>query len=331
MGDLVWIRRPDKIEKGLTIALVGRSGKGKTRSAMALARGFLHEYPSTPFVIIDTENKSSTFYRDRAQPWDCLHFPPDYASSAYVDAIEMVEKDLEAQPLKVCIIDQCSSEWGDDGGFLDSIDRLDKKAGKKNPMHRIAPKQEHNRFIRKIETHSLDLLILLFKEKEKWDWSNPNKPVNLGWHPDQDKEIIYRTDGQLILLGDGKYEWAKMRDKLRPVFPERGPPLTEDHGRRLRAAMLEAGAVARKMNSLPPVEADPESVADMIEGEIKSLHEAAAKGTVPFREAWKMSSAATKAAVQTKGAGNVMSELDVLKAECAEADKPKSREPGVEG
>lgn len=129
------------IRSGVTplIGINGRTGLGKTKSALLLARGLVG--PSGKILGIDTENKRMSHFADESPiaPYDVIDLDEPFTSQRYHDAI------MEAIKGKydVCVVDSASHEWAGPGGMLEYREQwLDEKTqgdwGKRERMNMLA-------------------------------------------------------------------------------------------------------------------------------------------------------------------------------------------------
>ncbi len=133
----------------VTLSLNGKSGTGKTYSALLLARGLVG--PDGKIFLIDTEGGRARVYADDPDIGGFIHcdFGPPYSSVRYHEAIKQaVEAGADA-----IIIDSASHEWEGTGGVLDYAEQIGaefyKRKGKDAGISKWnKPKMEHNRMVR---------------------------------------------------------------------------------------------------------------------------------------------------------------------------------------
>ena len=95
------------------VGFYGRSGGGKTRSALLLARGIVG--PKGRIVLIDTESGRGSIFADKIQGgYNVIDLDPPFNPLRYVEAIEEAEKHAD-----IVVIDSLSHAWAGDGGVLD--------------------------------------------------------------------------------------------------------------------------------------------------------------------------------------------------------------------
>lgn len=149
-------------------AFCGKSGSGKTYSALLFARGYVG---GGKICVIDTENRRSETYAgdDKIGEFDIIEltapFTPDRYLEAYRVACDYVGKD------GFVIIDSGSHEWEGEGGTLEFADTIDNKSAGKWNM----PKQRRKKFVQAI-ANPLVPTIICFRVKDKLiDVRNPQK------------------------------------------------------------------------------------------------------------------------------------------------------------
>lgn len=105
------IRKAQRKQVKIKLALQGPSGSGKTYSALLLAAD-LTEY--SKIAVIDTENHSADLYAHLGD-FNVLQLSKPFTPERYITAIETCEE----AGMEVIIIDSVSHEWEGSGGILD--------------------------------------------------------------------------------------------------------------------------------------------------------------------------------------------------------------------
>lgn len=105
------IRKAQRKQAKIKLALQGPSGSGKTYSALLLAAG-LTNY--SKIAVIDTENHSADLYAHLGD-FNVLQLSKPFTPERYITAIETCEQ----AGMEVIIIDSVSHEWEGSGGILD--------------------------------------------------------------------------------------------------------------------------------------------------------------------------------------------------------------------
>jgi hypothetical protein len=131
------------------IGLYGRSGGGKTLSALLVMRGLLG--PKGRIVCIDSENRRASIFSDVVPGgYFTLDLDPPFSPERYWSAIQAAEPQADG-----IVIDSASHEWSGDGGVLDMQEaELARMAGdnwSKREACRMAsfikPKMAHKRLV----------------------------------------------------------------------------------------------------------------------------------------------------------------------------------------
>lgn len=108
------------------LGVVGKSGSGKTKSALLLARGLVG--PSGKIFAIDSENRRMSYHADDPAigGFQVADLQPPYSPEAYLELIREAKK----AGADVLVIDSLSHEWNGEGGCLSILEKiLDDKAG----------------------------------------------------------------------------------------------------------------------------------------------------------------------------------------------------------
>jgi hypothetical protein len=99
------IRKSERKNAKIKLALQGSAGSGKTYSSLLIAKGLL-DGDFTKIAIIDTENKSADLYAHLGS-YNVVSMSPPYSPERYIEAIELCEK----SGMKVIILDSISHCW----------------------------------------------------------------------------------------------------------------------------------------------------------------------------------------------------------------------------
>lgn len=125
----------------------GKSGSGKTMSALLFARGLVG--PSGKITLIDTENKRGSIFADLIPGgYDVVDFDAPFSPDRYSEAIEFAESKSDC-----IVIDSMTHEWSGEGGVLDWADaELEKFGGGDNNKMRswIKPKMAHKAMVSRL-------------------------------------------------------------------------------------------------------------------------------------------------------------------------------------
>jgi len=145
-SELVYVVTPAE-RKGIKalVLLFGKSGSGKTKSALRLARGLVG--PKGKIGFLDTEHRRGLHYaNDHDYYWAGMDAP--FSPSAYLKALE----DFEAQGVDCMIVDSMSHVQEGEGGLIDMADAEEAKSNNRDARAKWAkPKAEwkrvRNRFL----------------------------------------------------------------------------------------------------------------------------------------------------------------------------------------
>lgn len=110
----------------LLIGVVGKSGTGKTKSALLVARGLVG--PKGKIFAIDSENRRMSYHADDPTigGFQAADLQPPYSPERYLALL----KEAFAAKADAVVIDSLSHEWNGDGGCLAMVEQfLDEKAG----------------------------------------------------------------------------------------------------------------------------------------------------------------------------------------------------------
>lgn len=145
------------------IGVYGRSGSGKTHSALLLARGLAG---TGKIAIIETENKRSGALADLIPGgFERVNLDPPFEPENYIEAVRL----LESQHFAVGVIDSLTHEWDGEGGILELQEaELQRMAGDNYSKREackmaawIKPKQRHKQLLSAILRCKIPLVCCL--------------------------------------------------------------------------------------------------------------------------------------------------------------------------
>jgi len=140
------IRKAQRREAKIKLALQGPAGAGKTMSALLLASGITDW---SKIAVIDTENHSADLYAHLGQ-YNVLQLSQPFSPERYISAINACEQ----AGMEVIIIDSISHEWEGVGGILDQHGKM---AGNSFAnWSKVTPR--HNAFVQKILESSCHII-----------------------------------------------------------------------------------------------------------------------------------------------------------------------------
>ena len=132
------LRKAQRKQAKIKLALQGPSGSGKTYSALLLASG-ITDY--SKIAVIDTENHSADLYAHLGD-YNVLQLNKPFTPERYITAIETCEE----AGMEVIIIDSITHEWEGSGGILDLHGNM--TGNSFTNWAKMTPR--HNAFVQKI-------------------------------------------------------------------------------------------------------------------------------------------------------------------------------------
>lgn len=212
------------------IGLWGKSGSGKTYSALLLARGIVGSQGTIAFI--DTENGRALFYTDVCSPWRHLDLQPPFTPEKYTAAFHYCEQ----EGANIIIVDSMSHAWEGEGGVLDQADNAKTKSGE--DMFGLAkwkaPKIAYKRMTNNLWRSPIPVIFCLrAADKSKQVGKGKNMEIiDLGTQPIAEKNFVFEMTVGLHLTKDGYYDLSTSKtipEALRPVITE-GGRITSDMG-----------------------------------------------------------------------------------------------------
>ena len=145
------------------VGFYGKSGSGKTMSALLFARGIVGA--SGRIVLIDTKNKRGSIFADLIPgSYKTLDLDAPFSPDRYQEAIAEAEKVADA-----IVIDSMSHEWSGEGGVLDwAEEELQRMGGGDNNKMRswIKPKMSHKMMVQRLLRTKCALICCLRGEEK---------------------------------------------------------------------------------------------------------------------------------------------------------------------
>lgn len=111
------LRKTNRSQAKIRLALQGPSGSGKTYSSLLIAHGLCKDW--SKIAVIDTENKSADLYAHLGDYYVITLTAP-FTPERYAEAIDTCEQ----AEMEVIIIDSLSHEWEGDGGILETHSQM---------------------------------------------------------------------------------------------------------------------------------------------------------------------------------------------------------------
>ena len=225
------IRKAERRQAKLRMALAGVSGSGKSLGAIKLAAGM-----GKKFVVIDTEHRSADLYADVAE-YDVLALDKPFTPEKYIQAINHCEK----QGYEIIIVDSLSHAWAGEGGALDMHDAATQASSSKNSYmawREITPWQ--NKLVNTI-IQSTSHIIVTLRVKTHYDVTEVNgkkRPVKIGLSPIQKEGLEYEFTAVLNMDKDS-YMYTSSKDRTN-IFEGKHEQLSVETGRQIME-WLESG------------------------------------------------------------------------------------------
>lgn len=146
------IKKATRVGVKPLIGLYGKSGGGKTLTALLIARGLVGDRGT--ITLVDSESGRGSLFADVVPGgYQVIEIDPPFSPDNYTKAIEMAEQNSD-----VMVVDSLSHEWSSEGGILDMQEHeLDRMAGDNfskreacNMAAWIKPKMAHKKFIQRL-------------------------------------------------------------------------------------------------------------------------------------------------------------------------------------
>lgn len=146
------------------VGFYGKSGSGKTMSALLFARGLAG--PKGRITLIDSENKRGSIFADipAIGGYDVLDLDAPFSPDRYQQAIVTAEAKSD-----VVVVDTLSHEWSGEGGVLDQAEEeLQRMGGGDNNKMRswIKPKMAHKMMVQRLLRSKVPLICCLRGEEK---------------------------------------------------------------------------------------------------------------------------------------------------------------------
>ncbi len=238
------------------IGLYSESGRGKTKSALLLAKGFSGDMSKV--AMIETEAGRGEVYAKDPVVGGYLVLPirDNFAPSEYGKAITDIER---AGGIQVLIIDSASHEWEGSDGVLGWAAK-NQEAGKKGPLVWQLPKMSHQRdFILRLLQTPIPLVIVCMRAKYpmkevikdgKKEWA---RSENL--EPKQSEDILFEMMIHGWIDENHNFHGTKYTtDDFRAILID-GKPITVETGKKL--AEWAKGGVSPAPSISPDAEKGP--------------------------------------------------------------------------
>ena len=216
------------------IGLYSESGRGKTKSALLLAKGFSPDMSKV--AMIETESGRGEVYAKDAVVGGYLVRPirENFSPEEYGKALTEIEKAV----VNVVIIDSASHEWEGAGGVL-SMAAKNQDEGKRGVLAWQKPKMDHQRhFMLRLMQTPIPLVIVCMRAKfpmKEVVQSNGKKEWTRSEYlePKQAEDILFEMMVHGWIDEQHRFHGTKYTtDDFRPILVD-GEPITVETGKRL--------------------------------------------------------------------------------------------------
>lgn len=200
------------------ICLYGKSGGGKTYSALKLAQGLVDK---DRICLIDTENGRASHYADEFD-FDVIDLEPPFTPARYIQAI----KTAQDNGYKAIVIDSISHEWEGIGGCLEMAE------GKTGLLAWAKPKEQHRKMMNML-LQAKSHIIFCARAKDNLEQVKINgksEIVNHGLMPIQEKNFPFEMLITLKMEEKGKVTIEKCVKGLEESLKINGY-IKENHGK----------------------------------------------------------------------------------------------------
>jgi hypothetical protein len=218
------IKKANRKNAKLRLALTGVSNSGKTTGALKIAKGL-----GGKIVVIDTENKSADLYSDITD-FDTLVLQAPYSPERYIQAI----KQCEDAGYNIIIIDSLSHGWAGEGGVLEIQDNITAASKSKNSYtawREVTPVQ--NKLVDTILQSDCHIIATMRSKTayELVDINGRKTPIKMGLAPIQREGIDYEFT--IVLDLDAKsHLYTASKDRTR-LFEGKHEMISEETGIKL--------------------------------------------------------------------------------------------------
>lgn len=243
----VVIKRAERKNVKIKLAITGPSGAGKTMGALLLAKG-LRE-PGGKVLLIDSEKSSGSLYADNKKvgmEFDTIDIEAPYTTDKYLEALVAGQE----AGYDVIIIDSITHQWEGEGGLQDKKHALDMRGGNSFTNWRGITK-EHEVFKAKI-LQSPCHIIATIRSKQDYVMNTNDKgkqtPIKVGLAPVQRDGMEYEFSTVFDVAMDHKFTVSKDRTDL---FDGRVEAITEKTGNEIRGWLATGATVVPEVSQIP--------------------------------------------------------------------------------
>lgn len=149
------LRKSNRSQAKIRLALQGPSGSGKTYSSLLIAYGLCNEW--SKIAVVDTENRSADLYAHLGE-YNVVSLTAPFTPERYIEAIATCEQ----EGMEVIIIDSLSHEWDGDGGILETHAQM--QGNSFTNWSKITPR--HNVLVQKMLNSSAHVIATIRSKQE---------------------------------------------------------------------------------------------------------------------------------------------------------------------
>lgn len=251
------------------VGLYGKSGGGKTHSALLLARGIVG--PDGKIVLICTENRRGHIFSDLIPGgYEVLDFDAPFSPKRFMEAFALIQK------FDIAVVDSFTHFWEGNGGVLEiqeaELDRMAGKDYKKREACKMASwihaKKEYKKMFYGVLRAPIPVICCL-RGAEKTHMVKGGDGKNTVVTDDFstplfDSRFIFEMliNGEVYANEKGEGGFLRIRKithpGVRPCLPSEGQQISIEHGKAL-AAWCSAPSMPE---SVPTRAAEPEATTD---------------------------------------------------------------------
>jgi len=231
------IRNAQREGARLIVGFAGRSGSGKTRTAIEFGY-VLANYDPQKLGFLDTENRRGSLYADVLQtnsirptdkPFLVGDLYPPFSPSRYIEAIMEFQK----AGVEVLIVDSGTHEWEGQGGCIE----IAEAGSSKMPNWNLA-KAAHKRFTNALLACDMHIIFCVrAREKAAPERDDKGKLVyrELGMQPITEKNMMFEMTASLIVDNQGLTQVGiKVPGQLQPYLGRGTGYITAADGKAVR-------------------------------------------------------------------------------------------------
>ncbi|APZ82865.1 hypothetical protein [Flavobacterium phage FL-1] len=232
------IRPVEGGQSKVVLGIAGKSGDGKTLTALYIARGMVDKPSEIGFL--DTENKRGSLYHDALDgKFNIGDLYPPFSPSRYSMSIKEFQDHLSG--IKVLIIDSVTHEWEGEGGCED-IANLALELGKKT-ANWTGAKREHKKFMNVLLQSNIHIICCIrARDKVKVEVVNGKQEfVPQGIQPVCEKNFMFEMTASIMMADNGKVQiHTKVPNFLKDAFGSGNDYIGIETGKKIRK-WLEQG------------------------------------------------------------------------------------------